>query len=94
MCRGLHAKTSAYERIEQKAAKQGYWKLYFIGGGNHPPRSTPGIDATDGLWVLSESAPVYLSSIPVFNDNTDTKGVYITWITVHPRNDDSRFLSW
>ena len=24
----LHAKSSAYERIEQKAAKQGYWKLY------------------------------------------------------------------
>jgi len=23
----LHAKSSAYERIEQKAAKQGYWKL-------------------------------------------------------------------
>jgi len=26
----LHAKSSAYERIEQKAAKQGYWKLYTV----------------------------------------------------------------
>jgi len=26
----LHAKSSAYERIEQKAAKQGYWKLYIV----------------------------------------------------------------
>jgi len=26
----LHAKSSAYERIEQKAAKQGYWKLYTL----------------------------------------------------------------
>jgi len=26
----LHAKSSAYERIEQKAAKQGYWKLYKV----------------------------------------------------------------
>ena len=27
----LHAKSSAYERIEQKAAKQGYWKLIYSG---------------------------------------------------------------
>jgi len=26
----LHAKSSAYERIEQKEAKQGYWKLYTV----------------------------------------------------------------
>jgi len=26
----LHAKSSAYERIEQKVAKQGYWKLYIV----------------------------------------------------------------
>jgi len=26
----LHAKSSACERIEQKAAKQGYWKLYIV----------------------------------------------------------------
>jgi len=26
----LHALSSAYERIEQKAAKQGYWKLYIV----------------------------------------------------------------
>ena len=26
----LHAESSAYERIQQKAAKQGYWKLYVV----------------------------------------------------------------
>ena len=26
----LHAIDSAYERIEQKAAKKGYWKLYIV----------------------------------------------------------------
>ena len=26
----LHAESSAYERIEQKAAKQSYWKLYVV----------------------------------------------------------------
>ena len=26
----LHAKSSAYERIEQTAAKQGDWKLYVV----------------------------------------------------------------
>jgi len=26
----LHAESSAYERIEQKAAKQGCWKLYIV----------------------------------------------------------------